>query len=191
MDNIYLTVDQISDRVSKEALSDRLIKKRCEHYSNNAKLDSKGNEYVGRLDKALSYLSNRNLRLENWCIGVITVPDCPDIILSIYTYHRDYGDFNGSDYKDSQRYLDSGKILHPLDAEGHRRLFLSIIKETLLRPDVYTDGVPQKWTIVNNARDVKYKLNNGIIGYGNSVEWRANFEGAYGYSCPSIIKDHG
>ena len=191
MDNIYLIIDQISDRVSKEALSDRLIKERCEYYSNNAKLDSKGNEYGDRLDEAVSYCSNRHLRLENLCVGVITVPDCPDIILSIYTYHRDYDDFNGSDYKDSQRYLDSGKIIHPLDVEGHRRLFLSIIKETLLRPDVYIDGVPQEWTIVKNARDVKYKLNNGIIGYGNSVEWRANFEGAYGYNCHSIIKDHG
>lgn len=134
MDNIYLIIDQISDRVSKEALSDRLIKERCEYYSNNAKLDSKGNEYGDRLDEAVSYCSNRNLRLENLCVGVITVPDCPDIILSIYTYHRDYGDFNGSDYKYSQRYLDSGKIIHPLDAEGHRRLFLSIIKETRNNP---------------------------------------------------------
>ena len=33
MDNIYLTVDQISDRVSKEALSDRLTKERCEYYN--------------------------------------------------------------------------------------------------------------------------------------------------------------
>ena len=191
MDNIYLTVDQISDRVSKEALSDRLIKERCEYYSNNAKLDSKGNEYADRLDKAVRYCSSNNLRIENLCVGVITVPDCPDIVISGYTYRRDYSDFYHSDYKESQKYLDNGEVLHPLDAEGHRRLFLSIVKKTLLRPDVYTDGIPQKWTVANSARDVKYKLDNGTLGYDNSVEWRADFEGAYGYSCYSIIKDHG
>ena len=184
MDNIYLTVDQISDRVSKEALSDRLIKERCEYYSNNAKLDSKGNEYADRLDKAVRHCSSNNLRIENLCIGVITVPDCPDIVISGYTYRRDYSDFY-------LKYLDNGEVLHPLDVEGHRRLFLSVVKKTLLRPDVYTDGIPQKWTIVNNARNVKYKLDNGILGYDNSVEWRATFEGAYGYRCYSIIKNHG
>ena len=191
MDNIYLTVDQISDRVSKEALSDRLIKERCEYYSNNAKLDSKGNEYADRLDRAVSDCSNKNIRIENLCVGVITVPDCPDIVISVYTYSRDYSDFHHRDYKESQKYLDNGEVLHPLDAEGHRRLFLSAVKKTLLRPDVYTDGIPQEWTIVNNARDIKYRLDNGIIGYENSVEWEADFEGAYGYRCYSIIKDHG
>ena len=176
MDNIYLLVDQVSDRVSKQALSDRLVKERCEYYSNSAKLDSFSNEYAERLEDGLKYVRLGGYHIGSFLMGVITLPDCPDIIISVCTRKVDYSYFSNSEYKDSEKYLSEGTVYHPLDVEGHRKLFLSRIKDILLSPQAYHLEIPQKWYVVNSARDIKYKLDNGIIGRGNSLEWKVELK---------------
>jgi hypothetical protein len=187
MDNIYLLVDQISDRVSKQALSDKLVKERCEYYSNSAKLDSFGNEYAKRLEEYRSW-SNR---LDLLCMGVITVPDCPELVIKLQILPGKYPyDFKGSDYEDSKKYLSEGVICSPLDVEGHRKLFLSKIKDILLDPSAYDDGIPSAGSLANRPRDIIYKVDNGEYKLYSKVTWEIRYQGQFSCYCHSIIKDH-
>ena len=186
MDNIYLLVDQISDRVSKQALSDRLVKERCEYYSNSAKLDSFGNEYAERLERYRS-ISNR---VDLLCMGVITVPDCPELVIKLQILPQYSYEFKDSDYEDSKKYLSEGVICSPLDVEGHRKLFLSKIKDILLDPSAYYDGIPSAGSLANRPRDIIYKVDNGEYKLYSKVTWEIKYQGQFSCYCHSIIKDH-
>ena len=186
MDNIYLLVDQISDRVSKQALSDRLVKERCEYYSNSAKLDSFGNEYAERLERYRSVSD----RVDLLCMGVITVPDCPELVIKLQILPGYSYGFKGSDYENSKKYLSEGTVCSPLDVEGHRKLFLSRIKDILLDPQAYCDGIPQKGYVANSARDIIYKLDTDKYKLYSQVTWEIMYQGQFSCYCRSIIKDH-
>ncbi len=188
MYNIYELVDQVSDRVSKQALSDRLVKERCEYYSNSAKLDSFGNEYAERLER---YKPVTN-RVDLLCMGVITVPDCPELVIQLQILPDKYPyEFKGSDYEDSKKYLSEGMVCSSLDVEGHRKLFLSKIKNILLDPQAYYDsGIPQKGYVANSVRDIIYKLGGGEYRLCSQVTWEIKYQGQFSCYCHSIIKDH-
>ncbi len=186
MDNIYELVDQISDRVSKQALSEKLVKERCEYYSNSAKLDSYDKEYTERLEIYRSISD----RVDLLCMGVITVPDCPELVIQLAILPEYSYGFKGSDYEDSKKYLSEGTVCSPLDVEGHRKLFLSKIKDILLDPSAYNEGIPSEGYVSNSARDIIYKLAEGRYSY-SQVTWEIMYQGQCSCYCHSIIKNHG
>jgi hypothetical protein len=168
MDNIYLLVDQISDRVLKKALSDRLRQEELEEYerrtaerhSREAKLETRVSQET--FDRELPSLFT-DIRYHNspGCyISTINMTGCPDlaVMLRFKKVHNSYFPM-GQEYGVS-----------PLDIQAHSDLYLQLTKEKLLSTTVYDCGSPKLRDILAAMPVIPYRVDN-LPKSINCVEW--------------------
>jgi hypothetical protein len=168
MDNIYEIVDQISDKVSKKALSDRLrqeeleeyLRKLAERHSREAKLEARVSQETFDREYTSVFTDIRYHNSPGFYISTINMIGCPDlaVILRFKKVHNSY----------FLREREYG--MSPFDIQAHSDLYLQLTKEKLLSTTVYDCGSPKLRSILAAMPVIPYRVDN-LPKSINCVEW--------------------